>query len=174
MDKLFVKAVITAWCLLCCGQAFSDEAMDAAMRESGNMDLVVVPFPAVPDNWTLDILDNTVLYYSPVRRDKGSSDSVVRITYTKNTSGKDSLGYLLDYTRKHQCTSPNQVGYGFYTTSCSETDTYAISIGEPNNLYFIELTGDLDRSCEALIEGYVRSIITGKHTFKDRYIGDVK
>ena len=49
-----------------------------------------------------------------------------------------------------------------------------MAIGEKDNLYLIELTGVYDNRCQALIEDYVRTIITGKHTFIDRYIGDVE
>lgn len=160
--------------LILCAPAYSDAALDRALSQNSAVGFTVVPFPPVPENWTQSVVGNAVEYYSPVPRGKKVSDSVVRITYTRNTGGRDALGYINDYAAKSRCDTTSKVGRGFYTTACPEINTYAVAIGEKDNLYLIELTGVYDNRCQALIEDYVRTIITGKHTFIDRYIGDVE
>lgn len=78
-----------------------------------------------------------------------------------------------DYVIKNNCAEKSQQGNGFYTTSCRKSNTYAIVIGEVDNLYLIELIGNYNHAAQAIIEQYVGNIVNGKKVFANRDIGDI-
>lgn len=132
-----------------------------------------VSFPPVPEGWTQKIEGLSVEYHGPKKHGKKESDSIVRITYSRSTSGQDAEALIGAFAKKYECSAPEMIGKGFYTASCPAHNSYVIVIGEINNAYQIELEGLYDKPCQALIEGYIREIISGKHVFNDRYIGDL-
>ncbi len=132
-----------------------------------------VSFPPVPEGWTQKIQGLSVEYHGPKKQGKKDSDSIVRITYSRSTSGLDAQAMIDAFVKKFECNPPDMIGKGFYTASCPANNSYVIVIGEINNAYQIELEGLYDKPCQALIEGYIREIISGKHVFNDRYIGDI-
>ncbi len=143
----------------------------------------IVPFPPVPLRWTQSISGTSVIYTSPQDKPSDSREqnentatlsSEVRITYTKRTQGMDAYGYINAFVSKHQCRAPLRVGVGFYTAACPDSGSNVVVIGEVGNLYLIEISGIYDRSVKALVEGYVRAIISGKRVFHDRNVGMVE
>ena len=129
-------------------------------------------FPAVPDKWKVEIMDNTVIYSAPLDAKKNAIPTTIKLTYTKKTNNQEARGFIDAYSMSHQCTDIKKVAHGFYTTTCKGLDTYAIAIGEVSNMYLIELTGMYDACAKSVINSYIKNITTGKHVFYDRSIGD--
>lgn len=131
-----------------------------------------VYFPPVPSGWSLNVLNTTIEYHSPINKKTNSSDTIVAFTYTKDTKGMDAKKYIDNYIKEKECSKATALGMGFYTTSCEKLNSYAIVIGEVDNLYKIELTGNYASDASVLIKNYVNEIINGKHVFNNRNIGD--
>lgn len=129
-------------------------------------------FPAVPDKWNIEVLDNAVIYTAPLDAKKNAIPTTVKLTYTKKTNNQEARGFIDAYSMSHQCSDIKRVAHGFYTTTCKGSDTFAIAIGEVSNMYLIELTGIYDASAKSIINSYIKNITTGKHVFYDRTIGD--
>lgn len=138
--------------------------------------IVPVNFPAVPFGWNVVISNNTVNYiHSTGTKSKAPNPDAtqIKMRYTRNTSGMDAATYMDNYVINHSCEPKTKQGTGFFTTSCITNNTYAIVIGEPNNMYIIELIGDYTAAARAIIENYVGAIVNGKKVFADRNIGDL-
>lgn len=153
-----------------------DKAMLARWNDYMN-NIVPVYFPAVPFGWKISI-DNNVVTYSnavkqKVRNETTMKGTFIKMRYTRKTSRMDASRYMDSYMNAHACTEKIEQGKGFYTTSCVTTNTYAIVIGEVDNMYIIELTGDYNNAARAIIENYVGSIVRGKRVFADRSIGEI-
>lgn len=131
-----------------------------------------VYFPAVPYGWKIEINDDNVVSYIHEKSANTESSTTINMRYTRDTQWADAAAFMDSYISQHSCEDKSQVGKGFYTTSCGVTNTYAIVIGEPNNLYLIELIGNYNSASSAIISNYVNSIVTGKKVFKDRNIGE--
>lgn len=131
-----------------------------------------VYFPAVPEGWKISLIGNSVEYEAPKLTDSNADPTFITFTYTKNTAGKDAKSFSQNYSSKNSCQSARKLGYGFYTIRCPIANRYVIIVGEPNNLYQIELTGTYTDGANALISDYVNKIISGKHVFRNRFIGD--
>lgn len=139
--------------------------------------IVPVFFPAVPFGWNIEIADGAVTYNNVQKNKKGVVDSskgtYIKMRYTRKTARMDASRYMDYYINSHSCTDKLQQGKGFYTTSCVTTNTYTIVIGEIDNMYIIELSGDYNNSARAIIENYVGAIVRGKRVFADRSIGEI-
>lgn len=142
--------------------------------------IVPVYFPAVPFGWDVKVENNTVSYIhaeapDPATGRKASpgSATTIKMRYTRKTSRMDAAAYMDNYVNTHSCELKVKQGTGFYTTACMSTNTYAIVIGEVDNMYIIELIGQYNSAARAIIEHYVGSIVNGKHVFADRTIGDM-
>lgn len=129
-------------------------------------------FPPVPEGWSMSVDGKSVVYSSPVPKDSKTPATQVRITYTRDTSGRDAAAYTDDYVKLNGCSQKSQQGKGFYTTNCKTVGKDAVIIGEPDNLYLIELNGLYNQVSTDLINSYVNSVISGKHSFHDRNIGE--
>lgn len=144
--------------------------------------IVPVYYPAVPFGWEVKIEDNTVSYIRKNSDDDASRtsdalgndpDTTIRMYYTRKTLGKNAAAFMDDYVAKNGCEAKSKQGTGFYTTSCRNTNTYAIVIGEKDNLYRIELIGNYNTAARTIIEHYVGNIVNGKKVFANRNIGDM-
>ena len=143
---------------------------DAYMRN-----IEPVYFPPVPFGWQVVVgNDNTVSYVHANQSEVADHTTTIKMFYTRKTANMDAERYMSNYVYNHSCTNMFKQGTGFYTADCLETNTYAIVIGEVDNLYVIELTGDYNNAARAIIEGYVSSIISGKKVFADRNIGNMR
>lgn len=130
-------------------------------------------FPPVPESWTQEIEGKAVVYKSPVvPKVQPEPLTQVRFTYSKATNGQDALSYAQDFIKKNSCTKAVEQGKGFYTTSCSTLGEDAVIIGEPDNMYLIEISGEYTNVAMDMINGYLNSIVKGKRTFNDRDIGE--
>lgn len=132
-----------------------------------------VYFPAVPFGWKIEISDDNTVSYIHAKSEGSESGTTIKMRYTRRTYGMDAAGFMDRYISANSCEDKTKVGKGFFTTSCGVSNTYAIAIGEKNNLYFIELVGNYSSASSAIISNYVNSIVSGKKVFKDRNIGDV-
>ncbi|MGN0909177.1 MAG: hypothetical protein ACI4NA_06115 [Succinivibrio sp.] len=130
-------------------------------------------FPPVPETWSMSIDGKTVVYSSPVPKGSKVPATEVRITYTKDTGGRDAAAYADDYIRLNHCAPKSGHGKGFYTTNCQTAGKDAVIIGESDNLYLIELKGVYNQVSTDLINQYVNAVISGKRTFRDRDIGEM-
>lgn len=136
-------------------------------------DVKVAYFPPLPDSWTIEMMGKTVIYKSPVVPDvQPEPATVIRMTYTRSTHGRDARGVMLDYVKQNNCNKPKVHGKGFYTTTCRTLGTDTVVVGEPNNVYTIEITGEYSEVSMDLINRYLNNIIKGKRTFEDREIGE--
>lgn len=143
---------------------------DAYMRN-----IEPVYYPPVPFGWQVVINnDNTVSYIHANASDGADHTTTIKMRYTRKTANMDAECYMRNYTYSHSCTNMFKQGTGFYTADCLESNTFAIVIGEVDNLYVIELTGDYSNAARAIIESYVSDIITGKKVFADRNIGNMR
>lgn len=131
-----------------------------------------VYFPPVPEFWEQSIEGQSIVYSAPSAQQGGKSPTEIKITYTRRTDGRDALAMIKEYGKLHQCATERQLGVGFYMTSCKDYGTDAIFIGEPNNLYEVEISGIYTREAKDLVSRYLSEIIKGKRTFLDRSIGD--
>lgn len=147
-------------------------AAPAALAGADDGDVRAAFFPPVPETWTMSVDGKTVVYSSPVPKESKEPATQVRITYTKDTGGKDAAAYADDYVRLNRCAPKAGYGKGFYTTNCQTAGKDAVIIGESDNLYLIELKGVYNQVSTDLINGYVNAVISGKHTFRDRDIGE--
>ena len=130
-------------------------------------------FPPLPEGWSVSLINNlTVVYRSPLARNSSAPSSVLRFTHTRKTEGKDAQGYMDDYVRRNSCDRPEQQAIGGYLTSCHATETVAMVVGEPNNLYLLELSGVYSKTAVDTFNTYLNEIVRGKHTFEDRDIGE--
>ena len=135
--------------------------------------LQMVYFPPVPENWTMKVEGTTVEYYSPVNsKTSRNPRTVLRLQYTKKHADKDAKTLAEEYSKEHECKPPKQQGKGFYTISCPLIQRDAVVVGEPGNMYHIELSGDRVQEAMDLINSYVTAIVNGKRTFEDREIGE--
>lgn len=188
LQHKFIRSLLSATCalsVLCTAVAAQAEEEEVspevlAVRQAIQDDCAYymrnirpVYFPAVPYGWKVTIgSDNTVSY----THTKGSSsvvDTTIKMYYTRRTLYQDAATVMDDYVAKNSCEEKTMVGKGFYTTSCGISNTYAIVIGEPNNMYTIELIGNYGPASSAIISNYVNAIVSGKKVFKDRNIGEV-
>lgn len=134
-----------------------------------------VYYPPVPFGWQVVVgTDNSVSYVHANQSEGADHTTTIKMFYTRKTANMDAERYMSNYVYNHSCTNMFKQGTGFYTADCLETNTYAIVIGEVDNMYVIELTGDYNNAARAIIEGYVSSIITGKKVFADRNIGNMR
>ncbi len=129
-------------------------------------------FPPVPENWNMKIEGTTVEYSSPTDAKSPKPRTVLRLQYTKKTADKDAKTLAEEYAKEHECNEPKQQGKGFYTISCPTIQRDAVIVGEPNNMYHMELSGDRLTEAMEVMNSYVTSIINGKRTFEDREIGE--
>ena len=134
-----------------------------------------VYYPPVPFGWQVVVgTDNSVSYVHANQSEGADHTTTIKMFYTRKTANMDAERYMSNYVYNHSCTNMFKQGTGFYTADCLETNTYAIVIGEVDNMYVIELTGDYNNAARAIIEGYVSSIISGKKVFADRNIGNMR
>ncbi|MGN0894945.1 MAG: hypothetical protein ACI4ND_08135 [Succinivibrio sp.] len=130
-------------------------------------------FPAVPESWNLNVEGTTVVYTSPTnRKTQPLPKTTIRINYSKRTAAKDALGVISEYVKNNSCNESKQLGKGFYTASCPNMGRDIVVIGEVNNMYSIEISGEYSSIAKNLINTYVNSIVNGKRTFDDREIGE--
>jgi hypothetical protein len=155
----------TVLALAAAAQALAASADDVEVRAAF--------FPPVPETWTMAVEGKTVVYSSPVPKGSKNPATQVRITYTKDTGGRDAAAYADDYASLNKCAAKARHGKGFYTTNCQTAGKDAVIIGESDNLYLIELKGIYNQVSTELINTYVNTVISGKHTFRDRDIGEV-
>lgn len=148
-------------------------AFASAASADDDFEVKAAFFPPVPEGWSMSVDGKSVVYSSPVPKDSKTPATQVCITYTRNTSGKDAAAYADDYVKLNKCSQKSQHGKGFYTTNCKTVGKDAVIIGESDNLYLIELKGIYNQVSTDLINSYVNSVISGKHTFHDRNIGEV-
>lgn len=153
---------------------------DAYMRN-----IVPVYFPAVPFGWKVEVDSNENVvkythqddpnstYGSFINGQSSPMSTTIKMYYTRKTMYRDAAAYMNDYVIKNNCAEKSQQGNGFYTTSCRKSNTYAIVIGEVDNLYLIELIGNYNHAAQAIIEQYVGNIVNGKKVFANRDIGDI-
>lgn len=128
--------------------------------------------PAVPESWNMTIDGKTVIYSAPVAKKGEKPATVVKFTYTRATKGRDAAAVMDEYIRVHQCSPKTEQGKGFYTTSCATVSTDAVVVGEPDNMYTLEVVGLYNQASTNLINSYLNEIINGKRTFEDRDIGE--
>ena len=134
-----------------------------------------VYYPPVPFGWQVVVgSDNSVSYVHANQSEGADHTTTIKMFYTRKTAKMDAERYMRNYVYNHSCTNMFKQGTGFYTADCLESNTYAIVIGEVDNMYVIELTGDYNNAARAIIEGYVSSIIMGKKVFADRNIGNMR
>ena len=132
----------------------------------------VAYFPPVPESWNVTVEGDTVVYSSPVNKTQPTPSSTVRFTYSKRTQGKDAKTVVDDYVSQNQCKEAKTLGKGFYTASCPNIGRDVVVIGEVNNMYTVEISGDYNTVSTNLINAYVNSIVNGKRTFDNRDIGE--
>lgn len=150
-----------------------EKAAVAPPSPDDKLELKVTHFPPVPESWTMSLEDKTVIYSSPVvPKVQPEPATVLRFTYTKATLGKDARLYATDYAQAKKCELPVKRGKGFYTIGCSIMGSDVVVIGEPDNMYMIEIQGKYSKEATDLLSDYLNAIISGKRTFRDRSIGD--
>lgn len=132
----------------------------------------VAYFPPVPESWNVTVEGDTVVYSSPVNKTQPTPNSTIRFTYSKRTLGKDAKKVVDDYVNQNQCKEAKTLGKGFYTASCPNIGRDVVVIGEVNNMYTVEISGDYNTVSTNLINVYVNSIVNGKRTFDNRDIGE--
>lgn len=149
------------------------EALLPPPSPDDTLELKITHFPPVPESWTMSLDDKTIVYSSPVvPKVQPEPATVLRFTYTKATMGKDAYTYSADYAQQKRCELPVKRGKGFYTIGCSLMGNDVVIIGEPDNMYMIEIHGTYSKEATDLISNYLNEIIAGKRTFRDRSIGD--
>lgn len=145
--------------------------------------IVPVYFPPVPFGWKVEVDKNVVKYThqddpnttasSFINGQSSPTSTTINMYYTRKTAGRDAATFMNGYVNKNGCAEKSQQGNGFYTTACRKSNTYAIVIGEVDNLYLIELVGNYNQAAQVIIEQYVGNIVNGKKVFADRDIGDI-
>ncbi|SKA61045.1 hypothetical protein SAMN02745213_01008 [Succinivibrio dextrinosolvens DSM 3072] len=130
-------------------------------------------FPPVPESWNVKVEGTSIEYSSPVnKKTQPQPKTKVRFQYTKTTQDKDATTLAQEYAKTNECGAPREQGKAFFTISCPNIARNAVIVGEPNNMYFIELSGEVSAEAKNLINTYVTSIVNGKRTFEDREIGE--
>ncbi len=130
-------------------------------------------FPPVPESWDVKVEGTSIEYSSPVnKKTQPQPKTKVRFQYTKTTMDKDAVTLSQEYAKSHECATPREQGKAFFTISCPNISRNAVIVGEPNNMYTIEITGEVSAEAKVLINSYVTSIVNGKRTFEDREIGE--
>ncbi len=167
VERLLLCVALSA--TVCTGVAFAEEEY----AEEPVFKARVAHFPPLPDGWTLTVNDDNSINYKSPANANGESVSNVRFLYTKRTSGMDAFEYAQDYAETNVCADPIIQGVGFYTVSCKTSQTDAVIIGEPNNMYLIEVMGEYSSVSINMINSYLNDIVSGKHTFKNRDIGEL-
>ncbi len=163
-SKTLVKNRISG--IFCCS------FIAGALYSSAACAVQLAYFPPVPESWNVTVEGETVVYSSPVSKAQPTPGSVVRFNYSKRTHGNDAKAIIDDYVKKNQCKDPKLLGKGFYTASCPNIGRDIVVIGEINNMYSIEISGDYNTVSTSLINTYVNSIVNGKRTFDNRDIGE--
>lgn len=145
--------------------------------------IVPVYFPAVPFGWDIRIKkDNSVVYTNEPPQQKrefeedenaGPMGTQIVMRYTRKTRRMNAAQFADSYINTHGCSTKEEQGNGFYTTACVTSNTYTIIIGEVDNMYIIELSGDYNSAARAIVENYVGAITSGKRVFNDRSIGEI-
>ena len=155
---------------------FSVSVAHAAMEEQAVKFKRPAPPPEIQAKYDAYMKNIEPVYYPPVPFGWQVADhtTTIKMFYTRKTANMDAERYMSNYVYNHSCTNMFKQGTGFYTADCLESNTYAIVIGEVDNMYVIELTGDYNNAARAIIEGYVSSIISGKKVFADRNIGNMR
>lgn len=140
---------------------------------AGNeVQIIPAPFPAVPKGWSQEIINNTVIYNAPLSETTNTIPTTIRLTYTRKTDNQNAVAFMDSYISRSKCEKSKEVAKNFFTTQCKSKDTYAVVIGEPSNMYLIELIGQYDAKAKNIINTYIKDITTGKHVFYDRTVGD--
>lgn len=155
--------------------AAADDARQIEEKSQEYMrNIVPVYFPPVPFGWSISVDDNVVRYVNVAAAKGGKGQgTTIKMRYTRKTSRMDASTYMDWYIHNNSCSEKVTQGNGFYTTSCVNSNTYTIVLGEVNNMYIIELIGDYNAAARAIIENYVGSIVRGKRVFADRSIGEL-
>ncbi|MCR5536638.1 MAG: hypothetical protein K6F05_04400 [Succinivibrio sp.] len=164
-DQLRSVSRLGARCALICLALCSFCSLAATEIRSAHL-------PPVPEGWNIKVNGQTVIYSSPKKGDSQRHASVLKFTHTKNTNGLDAQGYMEGYISQYNCSREKQLGKGFYTVSCRKKATDAVVVGEENNMYLLEITGEYSKTAVALLNTYLNEIVKGKHTFEDRDIGE--
>ncbi|MCR5084153.1 MAG: hypothetical protein K6A65_01455 [Succinivibrionaceae bacterium] len=145
-----------------------------AQGEVNNSEVRPAYFPPVPMDWTQRIQNNAVEYLSP--RDeftrKGPPPTIIRFGYSRHTEDMPAEEYARHYSMLNQCEQPVQRGIGFFSVKCNDINTFALVIGELDNMYTLEMIGVVQPEGRRIMEQYLNNIIGGRHTFRDRNIGD--
>ena len=141
----------------------------------------IVPLPPVPDGCTQRNDGTSVISTAPPlpasyrerlgMEDAGAPSAEVRITYTSRTHGQDAAAYADGVIKERSCSAKVRAGTGFYTAACPGSGSHLVWVGEPGNLYMVEISGYYDRGVKALVEGYISAVVNGKRVFRDRNIG---
>lgn len=129
-------------------------------------------FPPVPDNWTLKIENNTLIYSAPVQKQGEEPASVIKLAYSRATADKTAENLIDDFIKLKHCENKQQIGKDFYMTSCKLAKVDAIFVGEVNNMYRIEVQGVYSSEAKGIVNKYLNDIVKGKRTFKDRTVAD--
>ncbi|MGN0914898.1 MAG: hypothetical protein ACI4NE_00900 [Succinivibrio sp.] len=141
-------------------------------------DVKVAYFPPVPESWNVSIEGHTVVYTSPASKDKNRKSktplTTMRFTYSKATSGKDAYEVISEYVKQNKCKAAVEQRKGLFTASCPDISRDIVVIGEVNNLYQIEISGQYNATSMRVINEYINNIVSGKMTFVDREIGEAK
>ena len=87
------------------------------------------------------------------------------------THGQDAAAYADGVIKERSCSAKVRAGTGFYTAACPGSGSHLVWVGEPGNLYMVEISGYYDRGVKALVEGYISAVVNGKRVFRDRNIG---
>jgi|SRR5574344_18078 hypothetical protein len=129
--------------------------------------------PPVPESWNVVVTGTTVEYTSPVnRKTQPTPKTTLRFTYSRKTQGKTAIEVISDYAKNNGCSEPKKQGKSFYTSSCEAISRDVVVVGEPNNMYTIEISGEHGTESSQIVNTYLTSIINGKRTFEDREIGE--
>lgn len=129
-------------------------------------------FPPVPEFWTQSIDHNTVVYKSPSGEQDKKALTEVRLTYSRDTKGRNAEQICDDYVKQKRCSPKERLGKGFFMTSCKLASVDAVFVGESDNMYTVEITGLYTREAKDLVNKYLNDIVKGKFVFRDRFIGD--
>ena len=137
-----------------------------------NLTTKFATLPPVPNGWSVDVVNQSGVYTSPLNPKTHASDTKLTFTYTKATNGNNALQWARKYIIENHCKNPVRLGYGFYSVSCPQAQSDVIFVGEPDNIYTIAIEGEYTRQSVDVVNNYLTSIINGKRTFKDRNIGE--
>ena len=109
-------------------------------------------FPPVPESWDVKVEGNTIEYTSPTNpKTQKTPKTKVTFNYSKKTNDKDAKTLIDEYAKSHECNDPKEQGKGFYTTACPNIQRDTVIVGEPNNMYTIELSGEISAEAASLV-----------------------